>query len=78
MTKITAVDEIDSKIYLVRGHKVMMDFELAVLYGIETKYLKRQVKRNISRFPEDFMFQLTTEENLRCQNVTSSYGGIRY
>ena len=58
----------------------MLDFDLAFLYQIETKVLKQAVKRNIERFPEDFMFELTKEEfdNLRSQIVTSSYGGTRY
>jgi len=56
----------------------MLDFDLASLYGVETKYLKRQVKRNLDRFPEDFMFQISREENLRCQIVTSRHGGHRY
>ena len=78
MSNLIPVERIENKIYLIRGQKVMLDYDLAELYGIETKYLKRQVKRNMNRFPEDFMFQLTREENLRCQNVTSSYGGRRY
>ena len=72
---------IQQRIYEVRGTKVMLDFDLAVLYRIETKNLKRQVRRNMSRFPSDFMFELTDEEtqNLRCQNVTSNtHGGNRY
>ena len=58
----------------------MLDFDLAELYDTETKSLKRAVKRNIDRFPADFMFELTREEleNLRCQFGTSSWGGIRY
>lgn len=58
----------------------MLDKDLADLYGVETKYLKRQVRRNIERFPEDFMFEMTKEEfeNLRCQIYTSSWGGTRY
>jgi len=58
----------------------MLDFDLAFLYQIETKVLKQAVRRNIDRFPEDFMFELTIEEfdNLRSQIVTSSYGGTRY
>jgi hypothetical protein len=71
------IERVESKIYVIRGQKVMLDYDLANLYGVETKYLKRQVKRNLSRFPADFMFQLTEEENLRCQKVTSSYGGRR-
>ena len=72
---------IQQRIYEVRGTKVMLDFDLAVLYRIETKNLKRQVRRNMSRFPSDFMFELTDEDtqNLRCQNVTSNtHGGNRY
>ena len=73
-------ESISSLIYIIRGEKVMLDFDLAYLYGIETKRLKEQVKRNISRFPDDFMFQLTDEEfrNLRSQIATSSWGGSRY
>ena len=58
---------IDEQIYSVRGMQVMIDKDLAVLYGVETKQLNRAVKRNIERFPKDFMFQLTKEECLRCQ-----------
>lgn len=62
-------DHVISKIYFVRGKKIMLDRDLADMYGVETKNLKRQVKRNSPRFPEDFMFELTLEElyNLRCQ-----------
>ena len=65
---------IQSKIYEIRGQKVMLDFDLAELYGIETKVLKQAVKRNLKRFPSDFMFELTKEEfgNLRSQFVTSN------
>lgn len=75
---------IENKIYEIRGQRVMLDFDLAEMYEVETKYLKRIVKRNMNRFPEDFMFQLTNEElnsltiNLRCQIVTSNRGGNRY
>jgi hypothetical protein len=71
---------IENKIYLIRGQKVMMDMDLAGLYGVLTKYLNQQVRRNNIRFPEDFMFQLTREEaeNLRLHFATSSYGGRRY
>jgi hypothetical protein len=67
-------------IYEIGGYKVMVDTDLATLYGVETKRLKEQVRRNIDRFPEDFMFILTNEEfkNLRSQNATSSWGGSRY
>jgi len=68
-----------SKIYFVRNEKVMLDNELAELYGVETRRLNEQVKRNIDRFPEDFMFQLTESEfeNLKSQIATSSWGGRR-
>jgi len=69
---------VEQKIYLIRGQRVMLDNDLAELYGVETKYLTRQVRRNIRRFPGDFMFQLTREEFLRCQFVTSKRGGRRY
>jgi hypothetical protein len=69
-----------SLIYEIRGFKVMFDFDLAALYGVETKRLKESVRRNIERFPEDFMIELSKEEfeNLRSQFVTSKRGGIRY
>ncbi len=68
--------EIESKIYLLRGQKVMLDFDLAELYETSTKRLKQQVKRNPERFPHDFMLSLTYQEltNLRSQSVTSSLG----
>lgn len=71
---------IESKIFLVRGKKVLFDRDLAALYGVETKVLNRAVKRNIGRFPEDFMFQLSKEElaNLRFHFGTSNRGGQRY
>ncbi len=75
---------IENKIYEIRGQRVMLDFDLAEMYGIETKNLNKAVKRNIERFPSDFMFQLTNTEakvlinNLRFQNGTSNIGGTRY
>lgn len=68
-----------SKIYLIRNEKVMLDSDLAELYGVETKRLNEQIKRNIERFPDDFMFQLTQEEfdNLKSQIATSRWGGRR-
>ena len=71
---------IQNKIYEIRGQRVMLDFDLAAMYGAETKYLKRSVKNNIRRFPSDFMFELTKEEfeYLRCNFSTSKRGGIRY
>jgi phage regulator Rha-like protein len=78
MTDIVARDIDDafikSRIYTVRSVQVIIDRDLASLYGVEAKYLNRQVKRNIERFPEDFMFQLTKEECLRCQIVTLNEG----
>ena len=68
------IKEINDKIYKVRGIQVMIDRDLAELYGVETKQLNRAVKRNIERFPEDFMFQLTKEECLRCQIGTLNTG----
>ena len=69
-----------SKIYLIRQQKVMLDMDLAELYGVETKQLKRAVRRNDKRFPPDFMFELSESEfeNLRSQSGTSSWGGLRY
>ena len=74
------IDVIDSMIYVVRGVKVMLDFELAKIYGYETRYFNRQVNNNIEKFESDFMFQLTKEEFskiLKCKNFTSSWGGTR-
>jgi len=71
---------IAGKIYVIRNQKVMIDADLAALYEVETKTLKRAVRRNIERFPEDFMFELSKDEfdNLRYQNGTSSWGGARH
>ncbi len=80
MNDIVLPDRIEHLIHEFRGMKVMLDRDLAELYEVETKYLKRQVKRNIERFPEDFMFELNNEEfeHLRSQLGTSSWGGTRY
>lgn len=81
MNEMMIPDEfIMKKIYLIRGMKVMLDMDLAELYGVETKQLKRAVRRNEKRFPPDFMFELLQEEleNLRSHFGTSSWGGIRY
>lgn len=75
------IQPIQNKIYEIRGQRVMLDFDLAALYQVETKALNRAVKRNIERFPERYMFQLNKEEYeiLRCQIGTSSnHGGTRY
>jgi len=71
---------IESRIHTIRDKKVMLDRDLAELYGVETGQLKRAVRRNIERFPDDFMFMLSKEEyeNLRCQFGISSWGGERY
>jgi archaellum component FlaC len=70
---------IQNKIYTIRGQKVMLDRDLAEMYGVETRRLNEQIKRNMKRFPEDFMFQLTKEEfkNLKSQIATSRWGGTR-
>ncbi|MCX5677548.1 MAG: ORF6N domain-containing protein [Candidatus Omnitrophica bacterium] len=78
MKNLIPREVIEKKIYLIRGRNVMLSSDLANLYGVETKNLNLQVKRNIKRFPRDFMFQVTKEENLRLQFATSSYGGRRY
>ncbi len=71
---------IQNKIYEIRGQRVMLDFDLAEMYETETKRLKEAVRRNIDRFPDDFMFKLSAEEfeNLRTQFATSNRGGTRY
>lgn len=71
---------IAERILIARGHRVLLDRDLAELYEVETKVLVQAVKRNLDRFPSGFMFQLTNQEfaNLRSQSVTSSWGGRRY
>lgn len=72
---------IESKFFVFRGQQVILDRDLAVLYNVDTSQLNRQGKRNIQRFPEDFMFQLTKEEeaSLKCQNgISNTKGGDRY
>ena len=77
---LVAEQKILNKIYVIHGEKVMLDQDLVDMYAVETKQLKRQVKRNIDRFPKDFMFELTLKEfeNLRSQIGSSSWGGTRY
>jgi hypothetical protein len=79
MANIVSVENITSKIFMIRGIKVMLDRDLAELYGVETKRLKEQVRRNISRFPEDFMFELSEDEEvlLRSQFATLKGKGKR-
>ena len=77
--KIIQAESIQNRIYTIRNVQVMLDSDLANMYQVETRVLNQAISRNIERFPEDFMFQLTTEEwgNLKSQNVTSSWGGRR-
>jgi len=79
---VLLVEEIQPRILLIRDQKVILDADLAILYGVTTKRLNEQVKRNLDRFPDDFMFQLTSEEaeGMRSQNATSKTGrgGRRY
>lgn len=78
--RLPVAEAIAGRIVMLRGERVLLDADLAELYGVETKLLNRAVKRNRQRFPGDFMFQLTEDEagNLRYQNGTSSWGGRRY
>jgi len=89
MSNIVPQEAIEAKIFWVRGKKVMLDSDLAELYGVKTGNLNKAVKRNIRRFPDDFMFQLTSAEyehlrfqfgisNMRCQNIASGRGGRKY
>jgi len=80
MSNVVTMETIAGKIYIIRGLNVMLDRDLAELYGVETKQLKSAVRRNIDRFPSDFMFDLTRDEftNLRSHIGTSSWGGERY
>ena len=79
MSNLIPTEVIATKILIIRGKRVMLDTDLAVLYGVKTGRLNEQVKRNIKRFPEDFMFQLTKEEalSLKSHFATSSWGGVR-
>src|ERR1017187_270228 len=80
-TKVAPVQRIEEMIFLIRGQRVMLDLDLAKVYGVATKRLKEQFRRNVERFPNDFAFQLTNQElaNLRSQIATSSlHGGHRY
>ncbi len=76
---VITIERIAAQIYVIRGEQVMLDSDLAELYGVPTKRLNEQVSRNLDRFPEDFMFQLTRDEfaNLKSQIATSSWGGRR-
>jgi hypothetical protein len=72
------IREIEKMIYVIRGQKVMLDSDLAKLYGVETKVLNQAVKRNVDRFPADFMFQLNQEEINFLRSDNMNYGGARY
>ena len=74
------IEQIKKSILEIRGKKVMLDMDLAIIYEVETRVLKQAVRRNIDRFPDDFMFELTAKElkNLTSQFVTSSWGGQRH
>ncbi|RWZ83469.1 MULTISPECIES: ORF6N domain-containing protein [Hydrotalea] len=76
---LVAEQKILNRIYVIRNQKVMLDEDLAEMYGVETRRLNEQVKRNSKRFPKDFMFSLTKKEyeNLKSQNATSNWGGRR-
>lgn len=78
--KAMEIEVIQNKIFEIRGCKVMLDFDLALMYNIENKRLKEAVRRNINRFPKDFMFELTEIEfnSLRTQIASSNRGGLRY
>jgi len=78
-TNLLPIENIQSKIFVIRGLKVLLDRHLAELYGVETRVLNQAVRRNFERFPSDFMFELTEEEykNLKSQFVISSWGGVR-
>ena len=79
LIRLVEEEKIMNKIHVIRNHKVMLDFDLAEMYGVETKRLNEQLKRNLKRFPKDFMFTLSEKEtqHLRSQNATSSWGGNR-
>lgn len=74
VTHIIPIEIVEQKIYLVRGHKVMLDRDLAELYGVETRVLNQAVRRNINRFPEDFMLSLTREEIMNLSQIVISSG----
>ena len=78
-TQVAPAEDVDSRIFQIRGHKVMLSTDLASLYEVEPRVLVQAVKRNLERFPDDFMFQLSDQEvaNLKSQIVISSWGGAR-
>jgi hypothetical protein len=80
LSSVVSIGSIQAKIFVIRGEKVLLDRDLAELYGVDTRQLTRQVRRNLSRFPEDFAFSLTKEElhGLRIATATAGWGGLRY
>jgi len=78
MNELTNPKEIISQIYFIRGMKVMLDFHLASMYEVETRVLKQQVKRNISRFPDDFMFQLSEGEWKELITICDNLGNLKF
>jgi len=77
-TTIVPIEEIEERIFVLRGHRVMIDHDLARLYGVETKYLNRQVRRNTARFPGDFMFQLTRSEKKELVTKWHRFGNLKH
>jgi hypothetical protein len=75
MTEIIRIEQIEKKIFTIRDQKVMLDRDMAELYQVETKVLKRAVRRNIDRFPEDFIFKLTKQEN---DSLRSHFGTLKF
>lgn len=78
MEKLVTIDTIEQLIFLIRGQKAMLDHDLAELYGVETKHLNRQVKRNIQRFPAEFMFQLTKQEKKQLVPIWHQFKTRKY
>ena len=75
---IIPLENIGSRIFLIRGQKIMIDRDIAELYGVETKHLNRQVKRNIQRFPEEFMFQLNVEERNQLVSICHRFKTMKH
>lgn len=78
MKSIIPTETIENKIFLIRGQKVMLDRDLAALYGVKTKYLNQQVNRNIERFPSSFMFRLTTEETTELVANCNRFASLKH
>jgi len=78
MKVLVLTETIEQRIFLIRGHKVMIDRDLAELYGVENKYLNRQVKRNIIRFPEEFMFQLSADEKNELVTICHRFESMKH